>query len=202
MLFHRDAPELAAHCFACPMRHVLGAMSNQSPTDPGPISPTPPSLGPGTAQFAGPALAPAANRAPAALPRPALLTLANPHVRDIRGRPDALEPAGAEAATVVRPAPLDATRTRASPARSFAAPAPPEVTQLQFSPTPPRKRRAEPAHRPSAHRPARPPSDARAFFVLNLCLGAMICVGIAALLTHEVAPGPTLPPPLRDHATR
>ena len=212
LLFERQPP--AARCPICPYRHVLESMSQETSALPRPgilplptrrppeaaTSPLPlpplhaiphhlapqhlaltPSLAPQhpalTPSLAPqhPALTPSPPRS--SLPRPALLTA--PHGSDTLLLPDALKPGGPEAATVARP--LDAPPQLPPPAPpAFDELASPDITVLQIPVAP-----VAPVTRPRRRRSA---PDPRAFFVLNLCLGLLIVLGLLALAARTLWP--------------
>jgi len=134
-----------------------------------------------------------------ALPRPALLVLANARGSETLVLPDALKPAGPEAATVARPVhPGAAAAPRPAPMMGARAGydelASPDITVMQV---------ATPAPRPTPRpRQVRPAPDARAYFVLNLCLGVLIVAGLAVLVTRELMPTSGLLSSGDDHDRR
>ncbi len=167
-------------CTACPFRQVAPAV-RPPPSHHAAILPMPPLPKPTASQAT-------------TLPRPALLTTHPPRGDDTLLLPDALKPSGPEAATVARPF------TRAAPAQrdplehdnhnhKHAELASPDITIMQA-----------PA-RPAAPRPrARPGPDARAYFMLNLCLGFLIVTGLAILVTRQLNDTAQSGP--NDHGTR
>lgn len=190
LLFARQPP--AARCPICPYRHVLESMSQETSALPRPgILPLPTRRHPEAATSPlplpplhaiphhlapqHPALTPSPPRS--SLPRPALLTA--PHGSDTLLLPDALKPGGPEAATVARP--LDAPPQLPPPAPpAFDELASPDITVLQIPVAP-----VAPVTRPRRRRSA---PDPRAFFVLNLCLGLLIVLGLLALAARTLWP--------------
>ncbi len=188
LLFQRTPDAASERCVGCPFRHVPPDMK-QLPRHTAAVLPVPPIHGPGAPPFHGPLPArPPAVSGPlsAALPRPARLALAD-RGSETLVLPDALKPAGPEAATVARPVHPGAAAAPRSTDRIDAARAgydelaSPDITVIQVATPAPR-----PAPRP---RPLRPAPDARAYFVLNLCLGVLIVAGLAVLMTRELMPG-------------
>ncbi len=158
------------------------------PTPPG--RPGPARTGPAPVRPDRALPSPSLTRAPspgASLPRPALLP--PPGAGDTLVLPDALKPAGPDAVTVARPGPTHPT-TPTPPI--FDELASPDITMLQ-----PLHLRSPP---PRRRQPVRSALDARAFFLLNLCLGATIVLALLALATREAAP--TLAPAAEHHAPR
>lgn len=199
LLFQRTAAPAEQQCIGCPFRQVTPDIRATTPRHDAAVLPVPPLTGPGATPrpTAQPAAVPTSRNAaqPGALPRPSLLAIAD------RGDatlvlPDALKPAGPEAATVARPV------QPATTAASGGAPRPgrrdaydelasPDITIMQVA--------AAPAVRaPPRRKPARPGPDARAYFLLNLCLGLLIVAGLAVLVTRDVS----TPPAGDDHAAR
>ena len=172
LLFQRSPSPADQQCIGCPFRQVIPEARAPMTSHPRGILPTPPLTGPGAAPI------------PTALPRPALLPLAG------RGDntlvlPDALKPSGPEAATVARPVQAVSTAAsgggpRPAPRGSYDEMASPDITILHVAPPPVAP---SPARRP----PPRGGPDARAYFVLNLCLGLLIVAGLAVLVTREVS---------------
>ena len=189
LLFERQPP--AARCPICPYRHVLESMSQETSALPRPgilplpavrhrettASPLPlPPLHAIPQHLAPqhPALTPSPH--PSFLSLPALL--AAPQGSGTLILPDALKPGGPEAATVARP--LDAPPQLPPPAPpAFDELASPDITVLQIPVAP---------VAPVAPRRRRPAPDPHAFFVLNLCLGLLIVLGLLALAARTLRP--------------
>jgi len=136
---------------------------------------------------------------PAALPRPSLLV--DPRGSGTLVLPDALKPAGPDAATVAKPVDpgIAAEHARAAmlnnPGRAgYDELASPDITIMQISAMGARAAQPRP-------RQVRRVPDARAYFVLNLCLGVLIVAGLAVLVTRESAPAQELAPGA-DHGRR
>lgn len=197
VLYQRHAP--ASRCPICPYRHVLENMSQDTSAIPAlgilPLPSQRPTTHHRNAADANErplALQrPPANPSPhtSHLPRPALL--AEPRGSGTLLLPDALKPGGPEAATVARP--LDPTAApHASPPAPFDELASPDITVLQIpaATTPPMRPRAR-----------RPPPDPHAFFVLNLCLGLAIVIGLLALAARALQPPAAAPAP-EPHASQ
>ena len=206
VLFERQPP--ASRCPICPYRHVLENMSQETsaiprrgilplptqrhpdapksplptqrhpdaPTSPLPLPPLRPL--PASAPLPRPSLLP---DPPTAAPRPSLLP--DPRGSGTLILPDALKPGGPEAATIARPqSACDAPPHPSTPA-PFDELASPDITVLQIPVVPtPRPRR-------------KPAPDPRAFYVLNLCLGLLIVVGVLALVAHSLRPAAATPAP-------
>ena len=186
VLFERQPP--ASRCPICPYRHVLENMSQETsaiprrgilplptqrhpdaPTSPLPLPPLRPL--PASAPLPRPSLLP---DPPTAAPRPSLLP--DPRGSGTLILPDALKPGGPEAATIARPqSPSDAPPPPSTPA-PFDELASPDITVLQIP--------VVPTPRP----PRRPAPDPRAFYVLNLCLGLLIVLGLLTLAARTLWP--------------
>jgi len=198
LLFQRTPDAAIERCLGCPFRHVPPD-TRQPSRHTAAVLPVPPIHGHGAAPFPvpRPARPPAVSGPlPAALPRPALLALAD-RGSETLVLPDALKPAGPEAATVARPvhagaaAPPRSARIDAARA-GYDELASPDITVMQVATPAPR-----PAPRP---RPVRPAPGARAYFVLNLCLGVLIVAGLAVLVSRELMPSSGLLSAGDDHA--
>mgnify|MGYP000196788911 CR=1 FL=1 len=202
LLFQRSSAAHDQRCAGCPFRPVLSDTQPPLTRQGAAILPVPPLTGPGAAPLPGPALVrPPATAGPqtAALPRPSLLALADARGSGTLVLPDALKPAGPDAATVARP--VDPERAGSPAPQRNAGPvgydemASPDITIMQATALP--LRPSAPRARPAPREP-----DARAYFVLNLCLGVLIVAGLAVLVTRQVAPTPQLLAPGGDHARR
>ncbi|MBK9753411.1 MAG: hypothetical protein IPO88_07860 [Nannocystis sp.] len=160
VLYQRQAP--ASRCPICPYRHVLENMSKDTSAIPAlGILPLP-------SHHRNP---------PATLPRPALL--AEPRGSGTLLLPDALKPGGPEAATVAGPLATAAAPTHHTTPAPFDELASPDITVLQIPAVTPT---------PTRPRPRRAPPDPHAFFVLNLCLGLAIVIGLLALAARALQP--------------
>ena len=196
LLFQRNPDAASDRCVGCPFRHVPPDTRPSPRHDKAVAAVILPIHGPGAAL---PVRAPPAATSPAPLPRPALLALVDVRGSETLVLPDALKTAGPEAATVARPVhPGSAAAPRPAPHLDVRAGydelASPDITVMQV---------ATPAPRPTPRpRQVRPPPDARAYFVLNLCLGALIVAGLAVLVTRELMPTSRLLSTGNDHDTR
>jgi len=205
VLYQRQAP--ASRCPICPYRHVLENMSKDTSAIPTlgilPLpSRRPPDShprNPPAARELGPVSVPAARPPterppqqlpPATLPRPALLT--EPRGSGTLLLPDALKPGGPEAATVAGPLATAAAPTHHPTPTPFDELASPDITVLQIPAA---------TTAPARPRPRRPPPDPHAFFILNLCLGLAIVIGLLALAARALQP-PAAPAAPEPHASQ
>ena len=195
LLFQRTHDDASDRCVGCPFRHVPPDTRTPQHYNAA-ILPIPPIHGPGAAL---PVRAPPAATSPATLPRPALLARVDARGSETLVLPDALKPAGPEAATVARPVHSGAAAApRPAPhldgRAGYDELASPDITIVQV---------ATPAPRPTPRpRQVRPPPDARAYFVLNLCLGVLIVAGLAVLVSRELMPTSGLLPTGDAHDRR
>lgn len=180
LLFQRNLPIHGERCTLCPFNPAPAAyprpIGSAPAAHPRPI---------GTAPAAHPL---PLSLPPGVLPRPALL-VAEPRGSGTLVLPDALRPAGPDAATIERPAAPgphppdargDAPRLPGRAARDpdFDELASPDITVLQPVAPP------SPAIRPRVRRPAVIPG--RTYLALNLCLGLLIVAGLVLLATRDV----------------